>query len=58
MEKLENLCKEIGQEYGITMFQNIPDNVFEIIQAAEPTQEEKALVWDLYHEYLYVNFSE
>lgn len=51
--KLKKQCDEIGNKYDITLFQNVPDNVFVIIQNAEPTQDEKAYLWDLYHDYLY-----
>lgn len=56
--KLKNKCDEIGNKYDITLFQNVSDNVYSIIQSAEPTQEEKSYIWDLYHDYLYFDYKE
>lgn len=56
--KTKKKCDGIGKKYNITLFQNLSDNVFAIIQAAEPTQEEKAYIWDLYHDYLYFEHRE
>ena len=56
--ELERQCKEIGKKYDITLFQNISDNVYLIIQCAEPTQNEKAHIWGLYHDYLYFEYKE
>jgi hypothetical protein len=52
-DKVKKQCDEIGNKYDITLFQNVSDNVYSIIQSAEPTQEEKSYIWDLYHDYLY-----
>lgn len=56
--KLKTKCDAIGNKYNITLFQNVSDNVYSIIQSAEPTQEEKSYIWDLYHDYLYFEYKE
>lgn len=56
--ELKKACNDIGHKYELTLFQNMPDNVFSIIQAAEPTDEEKMHVWDLYHDYLFISYRE
>ena len=57
-DNLKTFCDEIGNKYNITLFQNVSDNVYSIIQSAEPTQEEKSYIWDLYHDYLYYQYKE
>ena len=57
-DNLKKQCDEIGNKYNITLFQNVSDNVYSIIQSAEPTQEEKSYIWDLYHDYLYYEYKE
>ena len=57
-DKLKKHCDDIGKKYDITLFQNVSDNVYLIIQCAEPTQDEKSLIWDLYHDYLYYQYKE
>ena len=57
-DNLKKQCDEIGKKYDITLFQNISDNVYSIIQSAEPTLDEKSSIWDLYHEYLYSEYKE
>lgn len=56
--ELKKQCDEIGNKYNITLFQNVSDNVYCIIQSAEPTQDEKSSIWDLYHNYLYSEYKE
>ncbi len=51
--KLKKQCDLIGNKYNITLFQNISDNVYEIIQNAEPTKKKK-VIYGIYTTIIYI----
>lgn len=56
--KLKKECEVIGKKYGIKQYQNVSDNVYLTIECTKATQEEKSLIWDLYHDFLYFEYKE
>ncbi len=56
MKELENKIEAICKKYDLPVFENPSDNVFTIIQSAEPSQEEKLDAWENYHQWLYESF--
>jgi len=56
MKEYEERIEAICNKYDLSVFPNVADNVFHIIESAEPSDEDKLDAWDNYHQWLYESF--